>query len=85
MNLASRGELRRAMLAQLESQQCGGLHVDAIVSAFVEQLIGLRDSYEHEVARFQVTPIRRIRAMLLLYRNAATLGAICPSTVGRRG
>ena len=49
MHLLSRGELRRAMLAQLAGQQCGGLHVEAIVSAFVEQLIALRDSFEHEV------------------------------------
>jgi hypothetical protein len=26
MHLLSRGELRRAMLAQLAGQQCGGLH-----------------------------------------------------------
>jgi hypothetical protein len=27
--------------------------VDAVVNAFVEQLIALRDSYEHEAARLQ--------------------------------
>ena len=48
MHLLSRSELRRAMLAQLAGQQCGGLHVEAIVSAFVEQLIALRDSFEHD-------------------------------------
>ena len=53
MHLISRGELRRAMLAQLAGQQCGGLNVEAIVSAFVEQLIALRDSFEHEVGRFK--------------------------------
>ncbi len=55
MHLVSRGELRRAMLAQLAGQQCGGLHVEAIVSAFVEQLVTLRDSFEQDVARFKAT------------------------------
>jgi hypothetical protein len=53
MNLASRSEIRRAMLRQLESQWCGRvINVELIVSVFVEQLIALRDSYERSVARF---------------------------------
>jgi hypothetical protein len=53
MNLPSRSELRRAILAQLENQSSGRvINVELIVSVFVEQLIALRDSYEQSVARF---------------------------------
>ena len=54
MNLMTRGEIRRAMLAQLSDSQCSGhVNAEAVVSAFVEQLIALRDSFEHEVGRFK--------------------------------
>ena len=56
MNLMTRAEIRRAMLAQLSDSQCSGhVNVEAVVSAFVEQLIALRDSFERDVARLQAT------------------------------
>jgi hypothetical protein len=56
MNLISRGEIRRAMLAQLSDSQCSGhVNAEAVVSAFVEQLIALRDSFERDLARLQAT------------------------------
>ena len=56
MNLMTRGEIRRAMLAQLSDSQCSGhVNAEAVVSAFVEQLIALRDSFERDLARLQAT------------------------------
>ena len=67
MNLMTRGELRRAMLAQLANQPPGAsLTVDAVISAFVEQLVALRDSFERDVAR-----VARLQAVLEVELAAA--------------
>ena len=56
MHLMTRGENRRAMLAQLSHSQRGGqVNAEAIVSAFVEQLIALRESFERDIMRLQAT------------------------------
>jgi hypothetical protein len=56
MHSMTRAEIRRAMLAQLSDSQRGGqVNAEAIVSAFVEQLIALRDHFEQDVARLQAT------------------------------
>ena len=64
MNLMSRGEIRRALLSQLANQPSGA--VDAVVAAFTEQLIALRDSFERDIAR-----VARLQAVLEVELAAA--------------
>ena len=81
----TRGELRRAMLAQLEGQSFGRINVEAIVSAFVEQLIALRDSFERDVARFQaVLDVELATAQRELNDLRAELNALRASTERER-
>jgi hypothetical protein len=44
----TRGEIRRAMLAQLSDSQCSGhVNAEAVVSAFVEPGVGTQECHEH--------------------------------------
>ena len=56
MNMLSRSELSRLMLAQLNAnQRAGQVNAETVVRAFVEQLIAQRDFYEREVANLRAT------------------------------